>query len=87
MTRDEAIKRAREIIDLFDAGKSLECGSVTVANHEFCRTVETLETAIKALEQPEIIRCAGCHYYADGHCDMHHMATDPIDFCSYAVGR
>lgn len=45
------------------------------------------EMAIEALKQPELIRCASCHYYADGHCDMHHMGVSPDDFCSYAVGK
>ena len=44
--------------------------------------------AIKALKQPEIIRCENCHYCVDGICDMHHrMPVVPGDYCSYAVWK
>lgn len=71
MTREQALK----IIDSSD---------IIYADYE---ELEAFSMAIAALRQPEIIRCEGCRYYADGHCDMHHMATDPDDYCSYAVGR
>ena len=49
--------------------------------------IEAKKMVIEALKQPEIIHCAVCRYYADGHCDMHHMGVYPDDYCSYAVGR
>lgn len=51
---------------------------------------EALDIAIEALNQEDLvegIRCEGCRYYADGHCDMHGMGVYPEDYCSYAVGR
>ena len=75
MTREEAVKTLTELWGV---------------DYRYCLgtiEVEAVDMAIEALKQPEIIRCEGCRYYADGHCDMHNMGVDSDDFCSYAVGR
>ena len=59
---------------------------------------EAVEMAIKALEQPEIIRCAECKWFQcnmrmDGYlpkgvdefeCRHWCGSCDPVDFCSHA---
>lgn len=76
MTREEAINELIEMCKYIN-------GNIEIRSKQY----KALNMAIEALKQPEIIRCAGCHYYADGHCDMHHMGTSPDDYCSYAVGK
>lgn len=71
MTREEAIQLLELLVKFATLKESKEC----------------YELAIESLKQPEIIRCKGCHYYEDGHCDMHHMGVAPDDYCSYAVGK
>ena len=72
MTREQAIK----IIDSSDI------------MYYDADEAEAFGMAIAALRGSEkIIRCEGCHYYEDGHCDMHHMGVSLDDYCSYAVGK
>ena len=85
MTREEAIEALNEIFD----------------DSEYSRGVAwygtAMDMAIKALEQPEIIRCKDCRHYEwmsnriseeqTWHCHCWDADTGKDDFCSFAERR
>lgn len=54
--------------------------------------IEAMDLAIKALLQPDIIRCRECCFCATmppnyTWCDNHKIFVEPGDFCSYGERR
>ena len=84
MTREEVITRTKDHIEIH---RYHERNAVKI--------FEALDTAIKALEQPEIVRCKDCkhseHWYKDKRrCFLWHEAGIDVfedGYCSYAERR
>ena len=86
MTREEAVARIKDHIEIH---RYHERSAVKI--------FEAFDMAIKALEQPEIVRCKDCkhYYFADNRIPQEHRYTceldgdrwKPDDYCSYAERR
>ena len=91
MTRKEAIEFLKNMIDREAVGFVAPQGDGDVAIWQY--HVEALQMAIKALEQPEVIRCKDCKYnsnppeYGNAVCDTFYGMTDQMGFCHRAERR
>ena len=63
MTREEAIKWIRLDIEMNKFNPTT--GEEAYLNEDAKKVIEAQEMAIKTLEQPEIILCENCFYFAD----------------------
>ncbi len=78
MTREEAIANIKHAVSWAKENDDRWCDSVEVGS---------LEMAIEALKQPEIIRCKDCQFYAISRqgkswCKSSTRHIKPEDFCS-----
>ena len=89
MTREQAIKVLRPILDSF-----VDYANLTM-KVEDDKTVDALEMAIEALKQPEIITCGECRWYGRANKQRFYRGMDCLqrrmntvvpdkDFCSKA---
>lgn len=76
MTREEAIIDLNALKFILD-------------NDQYTDEIEeALDTAISALQQPEIVRCKDCKYFdVNGWCNYLETAMKPNDYCSRAERR
>ena len=86
MIREDAIKWIRLDIDMAKFDPST--GEEAYLNDDARHVIEAQEMAIKALEQPEIIRCKDCIWKNKHNCTRAvEVWIDDDKFCAWAERR